>query len=165
MNFAELLRSAFSTLFGLAFVGGLLGFMWKRVATIRWQPLTHAYAAKGVAPSSEKRFENVIVHGESMTAYHRYQACVAVGVCETGMILRLQGPYATFHPPLLLPFEEMSVKPKKWFLISAFEITMMQTPSVHLVVYPSILKWLDENAATDWRARVGLAPETATPSW
>lgn len=141
MSLSETIGQVLLTAFGYAFVGGLLSFLWYRVSQVRWHPLAKFYASDQTTPSKEKRFESMTIQVSGM-AFHRYRAILAVGVYDSGITLRLLGPFSIFHPPLSIPFADLTVVERRWFLMRAFQLTAAKASQLKITIFPHLYQWI-----------------------
>ena len=119
----------------------------------RWTRLAHAYRAPDLmhadAPIcyATRTMQTVILVGGRVGS-NSYKGIVTVGVTTEGILLRLMAPFSIFHPPLLIPFRDCHVEPKRWYLIGkTSQFTLNQVSDVQIIVHDELLQWIQLQAA------------------
>jgi len=136
--------------FGLALAGGILAFVWYRVASVRWRPLSEYYGRPIETAREVRRLQTLIIHGVG-AAFESYKGIVTVGVSDSGLSLSLLPPWAVFHAPLFIPYGDISIRERQWFLFKAVEITTRKAPQTKIVIYPELWNWIEEQAKANER--------------
>lgn len=162
MTFIEIINTLIRSAFGLAVGFGALAFLWRRVATVRWQPLAEHYRRPSGTPRKVLRMQTLIILCAA-PAYERYSGIVNVGVCERGVHLSLFPPWSLFHSPLFIPYSDISATKRRWFLLAAVEITARKAPQTKIVVYPELWQWIEEQANANAPVDDRYYSSSATP--
>lgn len=101
-----------SQLVGVGFVLALIAGMYKANAR-RWGRLARAYRVTGHLPShAETGMQTIILLGGDL-GWNSYRGITTVGVAPEGLLLKLMPPFSIFHPPLLIPYSDLSIEPKR----------------------------------------------------
>lgn len=150
MTLTQFINSVITHAFGLAFVAGILGFMWYRVASLRWHPFAEHYGQVRETPSECKWMQRVIIHGDAF-AHHSYSGIVTVGVSRTGVHFSLLPPWSIFHQPLFIPYSDMTGSERRWYLFNAIEIETRKAGNIRMVVYPELWQWIEKHAKANER--------------
>lgn len=149
MELGELIARCFYGAFGSAFAVGAFAFMWYRHSW-RWRRLASVYPAGEQSPADVRLYESILLFGDGV-AFNSYQGIARLGVQQGGLELRLFGPFAAFHSPILIPYDEVSVTPTVWYLnTKSFKITASGAPEIEIVVAASIIDWIEQNATQHW---------------
>ena len=70
-----------------------------------------------------------------MARFQFVQRFVTVGLTCEGIYFRLPGPWQIFHPPLLIPYEEIEVGPTVWYMnASSYKYTFAQVAGVEIII-------------------------------
>ena len=127
------------------FVGLMCG-VWKANAR-RWNRLAAAYRApQGIQCESERSMQTVILVG-GQVGWNSYKGIVTVGVTEDGILLRVVRPFSVFHPPLLIPYNAMQIKARKWYLLGkTSELTLRRVENVQVILHDETLEWVASQA-------------------
>lgn len=136
------------SLFGYSVFVGLMYGVWKANAR-RWTRLAAAYRAPdGITCAAERSMQTVILVG-GQVGWNSYKGIVTVGVTEEGILLRVMRPFSAFHPPLLIPYGAMQIKPRKWYLAGkTSEITLRKVDNVQVIIHDETLQWVAAQAAS-----------------
>jgi hypothetical protein len=136
--------------FGLAVTLGLLHLLWRRQAW-RWRKLAAQYAAPGSAEiHARTRFQTVILVGGG-PAYTGYAVKTIVSLTGEALRLRLSFPWSIHHPPLNIPFRELTVAQGDWFLnTESFELTAARVPGIKMMITGELLDWIAASAP-EWQ--------------
>lgn len=138
----------FRMLFGLSIFAGLMYGILKAHAR-RWTRLARVY--KAVSPgdftnAATKRMQTIILTGGQL-AYNSYKGIATVSVTAEGLLFRMMPLFSIFHPPLLVPFRDISVAPKKWYLIGkTFQLTFASVHNVQMIVHSELMEWIEDQA-------------------
>jgi hypothetical protein len=63
-----------------------------------------------------------------------YGLCLTIGANSEGLYLSILRPFRVGHPPLLVPWREISMHSKRLFFIPHMQFTFHKEPSVSLLV-------------------------------
>lgn len=90
--------------------------------------------------------QTVILVGGDI-GWNSYSGITTVGVAPEGLLLKLMPLFAAFHPPLLIPYSELSIQPKRWYLIGkTHECTLRRVSDVRIVIHDELLEWIRSKA-------------------
>ena len=80
--------------------------------------------------------------GEGM-AYNSYLGIVKVSVSEFGIVFELMPVISLFHPPILIPFEDLNVQPISWYInCQSYKLSTANVPSIEIVITDDLKGWL-----------------------
>ena len=135
----------FLYLIGFSVFFGSLYLVWKSNAW-RWNRLASQYANQVDSPIvAEKKLQQIILVGEGV-AYNAYMGITRVGISEIGLSLSLLPPFSIFHPPLLIPFEDMLIEPTSWYLnCTSYKICTARVPQIEIIVDGKLKSWIATN--------------------
>jgi hypothetical protein len=116
-----------------------------RFQNLRWRLLAPAYASSADRPAKAvKRFATVVARG-GMPFFTKYVG-VSIAIHDDGLGLRIVPPFSFGAPPLLLPFDEMTVRRTDWYLNSgSFSIRMKRDAGVELIIDEELFSWIQAN--------------------
>ncbi|MCH9809139.1 MAG: hypothetical protein K0U74_15545 [Alphaproteobacteria bacterium] len=134
----------------MALVAGIMAFIWYRVALLRWHPFAEHYGQVRETPVKTKYMQRVIVHGDGF-AHNNYGGIVTVGVSRSGVHVKLLPPWSVFHQPLFIPYSDISVTERHWFLFNAIEIKTRKAGNMRMVIYPELWQWIEDYAQANKR--------------
>jgi hypothetical protein len=86
-----------------------------------------------------------------------YNGCLTFGANEQGMYVAGWGPFRIGAAPLLVPWGELTLEPKKRWLISGYELHFRQSPDVYMWVRSSLGEKL-LRASSQPMAGIRMAP-------
>ncbi len=140
------ISALFSKLFGFSIFAGLMYGIWKANAR-RWTRLARAYEAAtagGIADADSKRMQTIILTGGNV-GWNSYKGIATVAVTSEGLLFRIMPLFSIFHPPLLVPFRDISVAPKKWYLVGkTFQLTFAGVEDVQMIVHSELIEWIEQ---------------------
>jgi hypothetical protein len=127
------------------FVGLMYGVM-KSNASL-WALLARAYRADdGLSCDHQRTMQTVILVGGKV-GWNSYNGIVTVGVTREGISLRLLPPFSLFHSPLLIPYREIQIEPRRWYLIGkTSQLTLNAVSDVQVIVHDELLQWIESQA-------------------
>ncbi|QDU90824.1 hypothetical protein Pla175_42370 [Pirellulimonas nuda] len=133
---------------GVGFVIALIAGMYKANAR-RWGRLASAYRVSEQLPSySESAMQTIILVGGDF-GWNSYRGITTVGVAPEGLLLKLMPPFSTFHPPLLIPYSDLSIEPKRWYLIGkSHQCTLRRVDDVRIIIDDKVLEWIKSEATS-----------------
>lgn len=110
----------------------------------RWNRLARCYRAdESVTPDVELKMQTIILFG-GWLGFNSYKGTVTVGLSSEGIHLRLLGPFQIYHPPLLIPYEDIDVSPTTWYLnASSYKYTCAQVAGVEIIIDDDLKGWID----------------------
>ncbi|MFK7818863.1 MAG: hypothetical protein AB8G99_09095 [Planctomycetaceae bacterium] len=86
--------------------------------------------------------QTVILVGGDI-GWNSYKGITTVGVTREGISLRLMAPFSIFHPPLLVPFRDIRIEPKRWYLLGkTFQLTLTGVTDVQLILHDELVDWI-----------------------
>lgn len=89
-----------------------------------------------------------------------YHNVLSVGVNSEGLYLSVFLPFRFGHPPLLIPWQDISVRPGRYLWFRVYRFEFRQVPSVHLRLREKLGKKIQAAAGPVWpgdRAPTGAA--------
>lgn len=89
-----------------------------------------------------------------------YRAAVSVGASPKGLYLAVFFLFRFCHPPLFIPWQDISVRQSKFLWIRLYEFEFRQAPSVRLRLREKLGKKIQAAAGDAWpgdRAKAGAA--------
>ncbi|WP_146462479.1 hypothetical protein [Rubripirellula tenax] len=127
---------------------GLMCLMWK-INARRWTRLARAYSVvDGTDCVAERTLQTVILVAGDI-GWNSYKGIATVGVTREGISLQLMAPFSLFHPPLLFPYRDSHVEPRRWFLIGkSFEYTLSGVSDVRMIVDGDLQNWIESQVAS-----------------
>ena len=138
---------------GYGVVTVVMCVIWKCNAR-RWTRLARVYRASDVLPSeilecsAKRSMQTVFLVGGDI-GWNSYKGIVTVGVTKKGIVLRLMPPFSLFHPPLLIPFRDSHIEPRRWYLVGkTSQFTLGKVTDVQLIVHDELLTWIESQAAS-----------------
>ena len=141
----EFLLQIVTGAFGLAVGGGALIFVLYRSA-FRWRKLAEVYAGKPEHCIAKLNFQTVILTGMGV-AFNSYKGIVTFEIGETGIVMRLFAPFSLFHPPLFIPFSDLSAVQTEWFLNDiSYAMSAQKVPGISIIVSSSLIRLIEEKA-------------------
>jgi hypothetical protein len=99
---------------GVSFLGG-------------WADLARVYRSPSPFEGQRWKFQSAYLR-----FWANYSNCLTVGVNPQGLYLAVWFPFRIGHPPLLIPWQDLSVRERKVFLWKGSELRFRQAPSVQL---------------------------------
>lgn len=134
-------------LIGYGVFAGLIIGVWKANSR-RWNRLAAEYRAVETPRSHPARtMQTVILVGRDL-GWNSYRGLVTVNVTPAGIALRLMPPFSACHPPLLIPFADVHVEPKRWYLVGkTFQYRLSRVGDVQIIVHDDLHAWIESQAA------------------
>ncbi len=147
-----MIEKLFLNLIGYGVLAALL-YTISRCNARRWNRLALVYRAPDqlqIDPSRNnacRTMQTVILVGGNV-GWNSYNGLITVSVTEQGLLLQLMRPFSAFHSPLLIPFGEIQIEPKRWCLIGkTFQLTLKRVSDVQIIVHDDLLKWIELQAS------------------
>lgn len=132
---------------------GLMCVMWKYNAR-RWTRLARAYPAvdsvDGDATDGvSKRTMQTVILVAGNIGWNSYKGIATVSVTREGIMLKLMPPFSLFHPPLLIPYGDCHIEPKRWYLIGkTVQYTLREVSDVKMIIHEDLQEWIESQAAS-----------------
>jgi hypothetical protein len=120
-----------------------------------WFELSRTYRATQEFNGQIWRFQDVYLR--LLTRYH---GAVSVGASQEGLYLSVIFLVRPGHPPLFIPWQDISVKPGKVLWVRVYQFQFRQVPSVRLRLKEKLVKDIQAAAGASWpgdRAATGAA--------
>ncbi|MEO1614761.1 MAG: hypothetical protein AAFV88_02865 [Planctomycetota bacterium] len=143
----------FALIFGHAIAIGFFSMIWRR-NSYRWRLLARQYAvdnrddAPPITNVERRRLQNAILLGGGLPGWNSYLGITTVGVVPQGIVLELMLPFSIGYPALLLPFGDVEVTPRKWYLnCESVQYVMAKEPSVQIVFDEALQNWIEVRVA------------------
>jgi hypothetical protein len=106
-----------------------------------WLLLARNYRHRGTFTGSRHLF----VSGQ-MRRFVSYSSCLIVGSGPEGMYLSILFPFRVGHPPVLIPWQDVSVSPSRFTILPSFTFSFAMCPSVSLRLYRGTTRRLAEES-------------------
>ena len=146
-----MIETIWTHVFGYGVFIGLMYGIWKCNAR-RWTRLAHIYGAADTSgfdtsDCDSKRMQTVILTGGDV-GWNSYKGIVNVVLTRDGILFQLMLPFSIFHPPLLIPFRDIQVSPKRWYLFGkSFQLTLAGVSDVRIIVHADLIAWIEQQAS------------------
>ncbi|MEM8944583.1 MAG: hypothetical protein AAGD11_05305 [Planctomycetota bacterium] len=130
-------------LVGVSVFVGSLAMVWTANAR-RWNRLALPYCDdRPPIDSTLRQMQSLVLVGGGI-AFNSYKGIVTVGISSDGISLRLFAPFSVFHPPLLIPYQDIQVEPTSWYLnCSSFRYSFAAVDDVEMIVDDTLKDWID----------------------
>ncbi|TWT80413.1 hypothetical protein CA13_18290 [Planctomycetes bacterium CA13] len=127
---------------------GLMCVMWKLNAR-RWTRLARAYRVVEGTDCVAKRTMQTVILVAGDVGWNSYKGIVTVGVTREGILLKLMPPFSLFHPPILIPYGDSHIEPKRWYLIGkTLQYTLREVSDVKMIVHDDLQDWIESQVAS-----------------
>ena len=107
----------------LTFIGRMSG----------WSNLAEHYRTSDAFQGETWAFQSA-----RMRYMSNFNGCLTFGADAQGMYAAGWAPFRLAAPPILVPWGELSVQPKKLWLMSGYELRFQQAPDVYMWVRQSL---------------------------
>ena len=101
--------------------------------TSGWSSLAEHYRTSELFQGETWRFQSA-----RMRYLSNYNGCLTFGAGMQGMFAAGWGPFRIGAPPLLVPWGELTIRPKKLWLMPGYELRFQQSPDVFMWVRESL---------------------------
>ncbi len=140
---------AFLFLYGLAFFVAIYGMVLYRTA-FRWQHLAKHYERPWRSTPAIKHLQTAALYGEGV-ALNTYSGIVTLGVHPDGLAIKLLEPFGVFHPPLFIPYEEITAHRQNWYLnAKSVELEFRRIPDIKVVMPADQVSWIRRSSGADF---------------
>lgn len=112
-----------------------------------WGSLAREYRAWDAFEGRTWRFQSVKL-GQA-----NYGGCVSVGAGERGLYLSLLFPFRPGHPPLLIPWEEISASQGTFLFARYVDLRFVRVPSLRLRLSEALAGKLQQAMGARWPGR------------
>ncbi len=132
------------------FVGLMYG-IWK-CNSRRWSRLARVYGAADTSgfdtsDCDSNRMQTVILTGGDV-GWNSYKGIVTVVLMRDGILFQLMSPFSICHPPILVPFRDIQVSPKRWYLFGkSFQLTLTGVKNVQIIVHDELIAWIEQQTS------------------
>lgn len=116
-----------------------------------WSRLAESYRSSDEMPSTRWRFQTGQFRG-----WVNYGSCLTVGVDHRGLHFASFGPLLG-HPPLLIPWTDVTATPKKTWWTRCADFRFRQAPEISILVNARLAERIASSAAGFWPRGQGLA--------
>ena len=142
---SDILGQIIRSLFGLAMVGGLLAFIYKRTA-VDWERLAAAYGDSRSRdrgpPQDKRRFANMILYGRGRPT-RSYKGVVAIALYDDGIGFRPNAFLVPFHKPIFVPYDDITGWRQNWYLdAQSVELNFRDTPDMGIIMPKGQVEWI-----------------------
>jgi hypothetical protein len=110
-----------------------------------WHELAGSYRLEQPLPETVWRFQSA-----QMRWLMGYNNCLTVGADASGLYLAMLFFFRPGHPPLFIRWSEMTVRQRKVFFVTMFELRFQSVPGVPLIVRASLADRLRSRAGAHW---------------
>jgi hypothetical protein len=118
-----------------------------------WSALADSYRADSTHDGPRKRFQSIAI--ERLRAIPVAVNNVAeVGVEGSHLRLAMFGPFRPFHPPLKIPFADISVHDRNGSLGRRVALSAARQPAIRIVIAYSLAEWISERSGGLLKAEV-----------
>ena len=113
-----------------------------------WSRLAAAYRMWEPFEGYRKWFASgsLLRGGSSFGFPWNYDGCLIVGANADGLSVAVLPPFRPGHPPLFIPWRDVTAQVKKGWLRTTVILTFRQVPSVRLRVSLGLARWAVEDA-------------------
>ncbi|MBZ5646243.1 MAG: hypothetical protein LAN37_03350 [Acidobacteriia bacterium] len=98
-----------------------------------WSLLAERYGANAPFEGEKWYFQSV-----QMRYLSHYNNCLTFGGNAQGLYVAMFFLLRAGHPPLLIPWEELEIEPKKRFFVTGYELRFRQVPGVYMWVWAKL---------------------------
>ena len=112
-----------------------------------WHKLASAYRTSLPFGGTLRRFQTARMRGGA-----RYKGCLNVGASPSGLFLSTYFPFRPGHPPLLVPWQDVTVH---GHADVAYELRFRAAPGIPLQLSPQLVAVLKADAGRDWPTNPG----------
>lgn len=146
-----MIETLWTHFFGYGVFIGLMYGIWKCNAR-RWTRLSRVYGAADTAGFASadcngQRMQTVILTGGNV-GWNSYKGIVTVLVTRDGILFQLMPPFSICHPPFLVPFRDIKVSPKRWYLFGkSFQLTFTGVSNVQIIVHEELIAWIERQTS------------------
>jgi hypothetical protein len=143
----EALALLIAVVFPLAFAALWAGVLLLLSVTSGWRALAAHYARDGLLAGEEKKRLAVMMGAGPFKA--SYRGAVTMTAAKDGLGLRLMFPLKFFHSPLLIPWADLQMRPKKVLFGEVGELRARLAPRVAMLVRKPVAEWIAAGLAKD----------------
>ena len=104
-----------------------------------WRELSENYPSPGMLDGQMFRFQSA-----SLRLGTNYGGCLNVGVNQMGLHLSLVAFFRIGHPPVFIPWPDISTEEKRGFLFRGVELRFARCPSVPLIIAERLMKKISD---------------------
>jgi hypothetical protein len=104
-----------------------------------WRELSENYPSPGMFDGRMFRFQSA-----SLRLGTNYGGCLNVAVNHMGLHLSLVALFRIAHPPVFIPWPDISTKEKSGFLFRGMELRFARCPSVPFVISERLMKKISD---------------------
>ncbi|MGA1825839.1 MAG: hypothetical protein ACMUIP_14385 [bacterium] len=119
------------------FIGFLIfwAFMSYTISFFGWFWLARKYKALSPFIGKKWGFQSAIV-GIGMN----YNSCLTIGANTEGIYFSISFPFRIGHPPLFIPWDEISAEEKQGLFFKRIRLHFSKSPSMTITIWPKIFK-------------------------
>ncbi len=127
---------------------GLMCGLWK-FNSRRWTRLARAYRVVDIGDRVATRTMQTVILVAGDIGWNSYKGIVTIGVTREGLLLRLMPPFSLFHSPLLIPYRDCHVEPRRWYLIGkTVQYSLRSVSDVKIIIHDDLQAWIETQAAS-----------------
>ncbi len=132
----------------LVFVGGLWVIIFTGASHLGgWASLARNYSYPDKFSGDRWRFQSA-----QMRWFMGYNNCLTIGANAEGLYLSILFPFRFAHPPLFIPWREISVIPRKILWIRFVELRLGRELAMPLRIRERLAQKLKNAAGASWPA-------------
>jgi hypothetical protein len=120
-----------------------------------WFELGRVYRSAKPLPGNRWRFQDAC-----MRFLASYSGVLTVGADAEGLYASVFLPFRISHPPLFIPWEDVSVRPSKCLWVRVYKFEFRQVPSVRLQLREKLGKKIQTAAGLSWPGDRGVTGPT-----
>lgn len=145
-------------LVAIEFVGVIALVVWLAPRLGGWRRLAKTYCARDQANGTQAlthvwRFQHIATSGRVTT---NYGGCTRIGVDSEGLGLSLIWPLSLSHPPLFIPWADITVKPETVLgVFHRVRLTFAEQPGVAIYFGKPLAKKVQAAIVENWFAESG----------
>lgn len=148
--------------FGLFVAAGLYGGLMYRNSE-RWRLLATAYGRDWEPAPAVRHMREAVLYG-GLPAFQTYKGILSVGVFPDGIAMKIMLPFGVFHPPIFVPFSDITGWQQDWYLNAAsVELTFEKCPDIKILMPTSQIEWVREVAGAPFNIAPTPSPHNAFP--
>ena len=110
-----------------------------------WAALAREYRTQEPYAGDRWRFQSA-----QMRWLLNFNHCLTIGANRTGLYLAILSPFRLAHPPLFIPWREISVRPTKLLWLRGVELRLGSELQIPLRIRESLAQKLRASAGTSW---------------
>lgn len=123
-----------------------------------WSSLAEVYSAPGPFHGTRRRFRSI-----RLGTIWNYNNSVTVGTNADGLYLALMFPFRAGHPPLFIPWGDVSATVAKGWVFTYLDFRFAKVPSVRIRVLEALGRQIAADANQSWGGGEATQPDGSRP--